>query len=95
MQCGVPDGEETGNDKGDAEKENDEDGDVKSGAHKNLPLSDSEDEEDEEKLRPTLSDSEGEETRTKRSKQSHVISDSEGDEDADEASSKVSSGLLS
>jgi hypothetical protein len=82
--------------KDDAEKGSDEDA-VKSGAHKKSHLSDSEAEEEEveeEKTRHNLSDSEGEETQLKKkNKQSHVLSDSENDGEANEVSRKVSTGL--
>jgi hypothetical protein len=77
-------------DKDDIEKGSDDA--VKSSAHKESHLSDS---EEEEKTRHDLSDSEGGETQQKkRSKQSHVLSDSESEGEAGEVSRKVSTGLL-
>lgn len=79
------DGEKVEDDKDDAEKDSDEDN-VKSSAHKKSQLSDS---DKEEKIRPSLSDSEGEETQSKkRNKQSHVLSDSESDREGNEVSRK-------
>jgi hypothetical protein len=80
-------------DKDDAEKESDDT--VKSGAHKKSHLSDSEEEEEEGKTRHDLPGSDGEEAQhKKRNKQSHVLSDSESDGEANEVSRKVSIGLL-
>jgi hypothetical protein len=90
--CDFPDVEKFEDNKDDGQK-NDDDC-VTSDAPKKAHLSDSEEEEEEENSRPQ-SDNEGEESQTrKRSKQLHVLSDSDGGEDANEVSRKVSFHLV-